>query len=76
VDQDSSVVETLRAIYSKYHLQWDFDGMIFANGGDRKSDDVPEYQLCQDYCIRMAFNVGGGKSESSSVLLGKVRQDN
>ena len=76
LDQDSSVVETLRILYTKYSLEWDFDRMIFANGGDRKADDIPEYELCEDRGITMAFNVGGGKSESSSVLLEKARQDN
>jgi cytidyltransferase-like protein len=74
VDQDSSVVETLNILHTKYSLEWDFDKMIFANGGDRKADDIPEYQLCEDRGITMAFNVGGGKTQSSSTLLGKVGQ--
>ena len=72
VDKDSSVVQTLNILHTKYSLEWDFDEMIFANGGDRKEDNIPEYKLCEDRGIRMAFNVGGGKTESSSTLLGRV----
>jgi len=40
---------------------------IFANGGDRKADNVPEYELCDKLGIEMAFNLGE-KVQSSSVL--------
>lgn len=43
---------------------------IFANGGDRKADNIPEYQLCKAKGIKMMFNVGkGGKIRSSSWYL-------
>ena len=43
---------------------------IFANGGDRFADDIPEFQLCNELGIKMVFNVGyGGKVRSSSDLL-------
>ena len=43
---------------------------IFANGGDRFADNIPEFKLCNDMGIRMVFNVGkGGKVRSSSELL-------
>ncbi|OGJ02617.1 hypothetical protein A3G06_01060 [Candidatus Nomurabacteria bacterium RIFCSPLOWO2_12_FULL_46_14] len=43
---------------------------VFANGGDRFADNIPEYKLCRKLGIEMAFNVGrGGKIRSSSVLL-------
>ncbi len=44
---------------------------VFANGGDRKSNNIPEYQKCHDLGIKMVFNVGGGKIQSSSLLLKK-----
>lgn len=47
---------------------------IFANGGDRKADNIPEYGLCQRLGIRMEFNVGGGKVQSSSELVRRVRK--
>jgi D-beta-D-heptose 7-phosphate kinase/D-beta-D-heptose 1-phosphate adenosyltransferase len=49
---------------------------IFANGGDRKSDNIPEYALCEDLGIEMAFNVGhGGKVRSSSELVKAARDE-
>lgn len=43
---------------------------IFANGGDRFADNIPEFQLCNKLRIEMVFNVGrGGKVRSSSDLL-------
>lgn len=43
---------------------------IFANGGDRFLDDVPEVSLCKELGIKTVFNVGkGGKVRSSSDLL-------
>jgi D-beta-D-heptose 7-phosphate kinase/D-beta-D-heptose 1-phosphate adenosyltransferase len=45
---------------------------IFANGGDRFRDDVPEVEVCKKIGCKMVFNVGkGGKIESSSWLLKK-----
>lgn len=43
---------------------------IFANGGDRFADNIPEFKLCNELGIKMVFNVGrGGKVRSSSDLL-------
>lgn len=47
---------------------------IFANGGDRKpdGDPVPEVELCNKLGIELIYNVGGGKTQSSSELVKKV----
>ncbi len=46
---------------------------IFANGGDRKADNIPEYELCNRLGIQMVFNIGaGGKVQSSSELVKKA----
>lgn len=42
---------------------------IFANGGDRTSKNTPEKNLCREFNIKMAYNVGGKKARSSSELL-------
>jgi D-beta-D-heptose 7-phosphate kinase/D-beta-D-heptose 1-phosphate adenosyltransferase len=43
---------------------------IFANGGDRKRDNIPEVPLCESIGCEMIFNIGdGGKIQSSSWLL-------
>ncbi|MES2668685.1 MAG: adenylyltransferase/cytidyltransferase family protein [Patescibacteria group bacterium] len=43
---------------------------IFANGGDRFADDIPELFLCTESGIELVFNIGqGGKVQSSSKLV-------
>lgn len=43
---------------------------IFANGGDRFADNVPEVAVCKKIGCKMVFRVGrGGKMQSSSRLL-------
>ena len=45
---------------------------IFANGGDRFKNNIPEVALCNKIGCKMIFNVGqGGKIQSSSWLLEK-----
>ena len=66
IDEDSSVCESIRDIFNKYSLFYD---LFFANGGDRKNDNIPEYELCEELGIEMLFGIGGGKSQSSSDLI-------
>jgi len=43
---------------------------IFANGGDRTKENIPELATCKTINCKMVFNVGkGGKVQSSSWLL-------
>jgi len=58
-DSDGTVCEALA------HLSPDY----FANGGDRKSDNVPELIVCEKNNITPLWNVGGGKIQSSSDLV-------
>ncbi len=51
-----------------------FKPSIFANGGDRKADNIPEYETCEKLGIKMVFDVGGGKYDSSSALLKKYSE--
>ena len=47
---------------------------IFANGGDRKVDNIPEVAVCKEIGCKMVFNVGiGGKIQSSSWLVNKTK---
>ena len=43
----------------------------FANGGDRKTNNTPEMDVCERLGIEMLWNVGGGKIQSSSELVAK-----
>lgn len=64
-DSDGSVCKALEL------LKPDF----FANGGDRKSDNVPEVKLCKELEIEMLWNIGGGKSQSSSKLVKSLKDE-
>ena len=67
-DLDRSVCATLRKLHKMYEVD------IFANGGDRLSDNVPEVQVCNELKIQMVFNVGGGKVQSSSEMVKKAKE--
>ena len=61
-DPDRSVCAALRAVRPD----------IFANGGDRKLDNIPEVAVCREIGCDMVFNIGrGGKVQSSSWLIAK-----
>lgn len=69
IDTDGSVVETLKSIYSECAVDWDFDSMIFANGGDVGLGTSKEHSYCKKRNIKTAYGVGGAKTQSSSELL-------
>ena len=63
--KDMSIAKELRALRPQ----------IFANGGDRKQDNIPEVPACLAINCEMVFNVGhGGKVQSSSWLIEKSIQ--
>lgn len=48
---------------------------IFAKGGDRTYDNIPEVPICEKINCKMVFNLGkGGKVQSSSELVKKSAQ--
>ncbi len=64
-DTDRSVCRELRQLKPD----------LFANGGDRQADNIPEYDLCKELGIEMVFGLGrGGKIQSSSWLLEKYSE--
>ena len=69
-DEDGTVCETLK------NLKHDIDLDIFANGGDRIKTNTPEMNICKDLDIKMIWNCGGGKVQSSSSLVNKREWSN
>ncbi len=63
-DIDGSVCEALRREKPTY----------FANGGDRTDKNTPEMDVCSELGITMLWGVGGGKIQSSSDLVAKIRK--
>jgi cytidyltransferase-like protein len=62
-DDDDTVCKSLETIAPDY----------FANGGDRKSNNTPEMDVCDSLGIEMLWNIGGEKIQSSSDLVKKTR---
>jgi D-beta-D-heptose 7-phosphate kinase/D-beta-D-heptose 1-phosphate adenosyltransferase len=63
LDGDGTVCEALRRIRPDY----------FANGGDRHLTNTPEMAVCEELEIKMLWNIGGGKIQSSSDLVDKAK---
>ncbi len=61
-DSDGTVVDGLQRYKPKY----------FAKGGDRGPDNTPEAEWCGHLGIEMLYNIGGGKTQSSSELVNEV----
>ena len=75
IDTDASVVQTIKSLYNEYAVDWDFDDMMFANGGDRGKNNSPEEAYCNWRKIKTVYNVGGSKTQSSSSLISEIRLD-
>ena len=65
IDKDKSVCESIKAVAEKYKG----NEIIFAKGGDRFSDEIPEAKVCKEYGIKIVDNLGK-KIQSSSNLTG------
>ena len=64
VDENKSVVESIRAIGKKY----EHNRVTFFNGGDRaKPEDIPETVPCKEFGIDIVFGVGGNEKINSST---------
>jgi len=72
VDDDPSVVKSIKKIYEENQYDPFIYGFTFMNGGDREEGNTPESDFCEKNGISLLYNVGGGKTESSSTLLNGV----
>ena len=63
-DSDGTVCDALRRYNPTY----------FANGGDRKQNNTPEMDVCEELGIEMLWEVGGGKIQSSSDLVNNSKK--
>lgn len=64
IDKDKTVCKTLELIKPD----------IFAKGGDSTVKNVPERQVCKKNGIKIMFNIGGDKIQSSSWLIKNVKK--
>jgi bifunctional ADP-heptose synthase (sugar kinase/adenylyltransferase) len=63
IDQDRSVCKSIE--YLKPH--------IFAKGGDRTSDEIPESKVCREYGIEIIDGLGD-KIRSSSEFINNLNK--
>lgn len=64
-DRDNSVTEAVRRIIPRY----------FANGGDRGNVNTPEVSACEALGVNLLWNVGGKKTQSSSLLVEQMKKN-
>ena len=65
-DRDNSVAEAVRRVVPTY----------FANGGDRGNTNTPETSACEVLGVKLLWNVGGEKTQSSSELVKRSKKNN
>lgn len=67
-DSDNSASDGIRRAREQYP---DAE-LVFANGGDRTKENIPEEPACKKYNVSLEFGVGGeNKANSSSWILEK-----
>ncbi len=65
-DSDNSASDGIKKAREKYPN----DRLVFANGGDRTKENIPECAVCNECNVELAFGVGGeNKANSSSWIL-------
>lgn len=69
VDEDLSVMETLRSII----LAHPSDKIYFGKGGDRNKGNIPETELCAYFNVQI-IDTFGEKIDSSSSIVDRVRR--
>ena len=83
-DERKEIIQSMRSVHDVVEVN-DNDGTVcealkrirphfFGNGGDRLSDNVPEVELCKELGIKMIFNLGGEKIQSSSDLVQSYKE--
>ena len=70
-DEDGTVVKTIQSIYESNTNDPFVESITFMNGGDRVMGNTPEEKYCYEQGIHTLYNIGGGKTQSSSILIEK-----
>jgi cytidyltransferase-like protein len=68
-DEDGTVIKSIELIHTECQKEPGVTEIVFAKGGDRTLENIPEADICNKLGIKMVFGVGGGKTESSSSLI-------
>jgi len=68
-DSDNTCLDGIMKLHER-HIT---DTVFFGNGGDRNAFSTPEVEYCMRNGIGLIFNLGGGKTQSSSELVERAR---
>ena len=68
-DSDDTANDAIKRVFDMYNADSSDYNIYFANGGDRKLGNVPEFDNCRELGVVMLWNFGGGKIQSSSWLI-------
>ena len=71
MDDDDSAINFIKQVKAHYPIT--AYKLIFANGGDRKTNNTPEMDVCEELGIELLWNIGGEKIQSSSDLVNKAK---
>ena len=69
IDEDKTVCGSLQKVRRNYK-EYDYD-IIFANGGDRHTGEIPECKVCKKANIKMIDGLGDKIRSSSKIIKGK-----
>ena len=69
-DSDNSACDLLRKVRADNPNA----SVAFANGGDRNTGNIPENDVASQLGISLIWSVGGGKIQSSSELVKKLKE--
>lgn len=73
IDVDRTVCSTIIRLVREFQKRGPFK-WVFCKGGDRNESNIPEANICRDLGIQMTFDVGGGKTQSSSELIRRAHE--
>ena len=72
-DDDGTVVKSIEWIYNWNRDDPFIESFVFMNGGDRVAGNTPEEEYCRSNNIETLYNIGGGKTQSSSTLISRSK---
>jgi len=71
-DKDETAIDCIREVRRMFPE----DDLIFANGGDRTVDNIPEQIIADELKVKFVFGVGGNtKRNSSSDILNRWKKE-
>lgn len=72
-DKDGSAIDCIRQVRAMFPEE----ELLFANGGDRTSENIPEQIIADELNVTFIFGIGGNtKMNSSSDILNRWKKEN